>query len=127
MPQLSMCVEGCMSQPYSMYQCVEGSMPGALGEVCVEGSCDQRFLPPLCFLGFERLLAPAHQMKWLEKESGQCFVANQVTLLGTPLPPVVPKDPGAPGGGGVRVEGEALPLASHARRLTCCAPRFWCS
>ncbi len=70
---------------YNMYQCVEGSMPGALGEVCVEGSSDQRFLPPLRFLGFERLLAPAHLRKWLGKGSGQYFATSQVTHLGTPL------------------------------------------
>ncbi len=57
-------------------------MPGALGEVCVEGSCDQRFLPPLSFLGFQRLLAPEHLGMWLEKETGQCFVATPVTHLG---------------------------------------------
>jgi hypothetical protein len=29
----------------------------------------------------------------------------------------VPQGPGAPGGGGVRVDGEARPLAPHTRRL----------
>jgi hypothetical protein len=35
----------------------------------------------------------------------------------------VPQGSGAPGGGGMQVDGEGRLLTLHAGRLTCCAPK----